>query len=91
MMRKKGHGGEGVYPYARLQGWGARCGMPRIPNETPLEYGVRLARRFPTLGNDISWIVELYNQSVYGLIQPNEKQIMSARRCWHLASNSKPA
>ncbi|MCF8143660.1 MAG: DUF4129 domain-containing protein [Deltaproteobacteria bacterium] len=55
------------------------CGLPRTPNETPLEYGVHLARRFPTLGNDISWIVELYNQSVYGVTQPNEKQIMSAR------------
>ena len=76
---KRGDGRAGAYSYARLQRWGARCGLPRIPNETPLEYGVRLARRFPTLGTDISWIVELYNQSVYGVTQPDEKQILSAR------------
>ncbi len=83
LTRKRAHGWAGALPYTRLQRWGARCGLPRIPNETPLEYGFRLVRQFPTLGNDIAWIVELYNQSVYGLIQPDKKQIMSARLCWH--------
>jgi len=78
MMRKKEHGGEGAYPYARLQRWGARCGMPRIPSETPLEYGFRLARQFPTLGNDFTSIVGLYNQSIYGLIKPDGTKILLA-------------
>jgi len=78
-MRKGAHAQAGVYPYARLQRWGAHCGMPRVPSETPLEYGFRLAREFPALGNDITWIVELYNQSVYGLFPPNEKQLLSVR------------
>jgi hypothetical protein len=83
MMRKRAHVQAGAYPYDRLQRWGAHCGLGRIVNETPLEHGSRLARQFPTLESDIALIVELYNQTVYGLIQPDEKQIISARRCWH--------
>jgi hypothetical protein len=79
MMRKRAHVHAGAYPYARLQRWGAHCGLPRIPNETPLEYGFRLVRQFPTLESDIALIVELYNQTVYGLIQPDGKKIVSAR------------
>jgi len=82
-IRKRGHSRAGAYPYALLERWGAHCGLPRHRNETPLEYGARLTRRFQNLGNDISRIVELYNRSVYGLIEPDDQQVMSARLCWH--------
>ena len=83
VMRRRAQGRLGAYPYARLQFWGAHSGLPRIRNETPLEYGFRLATHFPALENDIASIVDLYNQTVYGVTQPNSKQMMSARICWH--------
>ncbi len=83
MVRKRSPRRGGMYFYALLQRWGAHSGLPRVPNETPMEYGFRLAGLFPSLGSEIASVVTLYNESVYALSQPDQKEIHSARLCWH--------
>jgi len=56
--------------YTRLLRWGSHCGIRHVPVETPREYGSRLIQQFPTLRNEITLIVDLFNQTVYGLIEP---------------------
>jgi len=45
--------------------WGGRSGMPRLVNETPYEYGLRLKDRFPSLERDIASIVDAFNLEAY--------------------------
>jgi len=80
IMRKKRRSGPGVHGYARLQRWGARCGLPRSPSETPAEYGSRLIRRFPALKDDIPLLVDLYNRTVFGAVEPDRQQLHEAFR-----------
>jgi len=48
-------------------------------NETPAEYGQRLARRFPVLGDEISSIIGVFNREVYGEFALDEPQLIPAR------------
>jgi hypothetical protein len=59
--------------------WGRHSGLIRQPNETPLEYGLRLQSRFPGLGMEIESIVEAFNQEVYGGIGFGEGRSASGR------------
>ena len=77
---RRRHGDRGAgYHYALLQRWGFHCGLPHIPSETPLEYGSRLLQYFPMLSNEIALIIDLFNQTVYGVIDPDAKQLTTAR------------
>ncbi|MBW1766607.1 MAG: DUF4129 domain-containing protein [Deltaproteobacteria bacterium] len=82
MRKTQRHQGAG-YQYALLLRWGSHCGLPRTPNETPLEYGSRLAQQFPGLRNEIILIVDLFNQTVYGVIDPEAEQLTTARLAWY--------
>ena len=37
-----------------------------VPTETPMEYGLRLTRHFPTIKNEIMVIVDMFNREIYG-------------------------
>ena len=77
---RRRHGKRGAgYHYAMLLRWGSHCGLPHLPNETPLEYGSRLLQHFPMLNKDIPLIIDLFNQNVYGVIDPDLKQLVAAR------------
>ncbi len=76
--RKDGQREIGHY-YALLLRWGSRCGLRHLPNETPLEYGSRLSRHFPMLSREIPLIIDLFNQTVYGVTDPGVKQLATAR------------
>lgn len=78
LRRRHGKRGAG-YHYARLLRWGSRCGLSHLPNETPLEYGSRLLQHFPMLNDEIPLIIDLFNQHVYGVIDPDVKQLDAAR------------
>jgi hypothetical protein len=77
--RRKDGKREAGYHYALLLRWGSRCGLPHLPNETPLEYGSRLLRHFPMLSKDIPLIIDLFNQTVYGVTDPGMKQLAPVR------------
>jgi len=69
--------------YTGLLRWGKRSGLRLRPGETPAEYGKRLVRHFPDLGDDITLIVEAFNREIYGQIgiAPNILSgLLSARR-----------
>ena len=69
--------------YAGLLRWGRRSGVPAAASETPLEYGGRLAQRFPQLQTEIEIIIEAFNREIYGQIQSNQKiltRIKNAQR-----------
>ena len=56
---------DGLQFFHFLMKWGGRSGVPRLPNETPSEYGRRLKNRFPPLGQEISFIVDAFNLEAY--------------------------
>ena len=68
--------------YAALQRWGGSSGLRQAPNETPMEYGRRLALRFPNLKNEILLIVEMLQWEVYGEYYLNAKQLAKTRQAW---------
>jgi len=70
--------------YAALRRWGRHNGMPPASNETPLEYGVRLASRFPQLKSDIMLIIEMLQWEVYGESALSPKQILKIQAAWQM-------
>ena len=70
--------------YAALRRWGRYSGIPQVSNETPMEYGVRLATRFPQLKSDIMLIIEMLQWEVYGEYRLNPKQILKIQAAWQM-------
>jgi len=83
MTRKRGKRRGAEYLYTRLLCWGAHCGLSHVPVETPLEYGTRLGRQFPRLRAEITLIVDLFNRSVYGAIDPDRGELARVGLAWH--------
>lgn len=54
--------------------WGLRSGLPHRRSETPLEYGRRLAARFPTLAEELLLIVGTVQKEFYGAVMPTESE-----------------
>ena len=52
--------------YGALSGWAWRSGISRRPNETPLEFYLRLAGYFPALNKEIYIITTAFNREFYG-------------------------
>lgn len=72
-----------VQIYITLLNWGRRSGLPHLLSETPLEYGLRLQHRFPTLKKEIELIIETFDQEVYGEIILNEERLVKVQFAWH--------
>jgi len=68
--------------YAGLLGWGRRSGLPRLSSETPMEYGVRLKHRFPSLEGEVKSITHLFNLEVYGGLKAHGRDLDMGRRSW---------
>ncbi|CAB1065951.1 hypothetical protein D1BOALGB6SA_10750 [Olavius sp. associated proteobacterium Delta 1] len=68
--------------YAALRRWGRHSGLPQAASETPLEYGKRLAYRFPNLKAEILLIIEMLQSEVYGEYSLSSKQITKAGKAW---------
>ncbi len=64
--------------YSVLGDWGRCSGLPRRPTETPGEYGSRLSRHFPSIQQEITLIVALFHQEVYGESALNAQQVTLA-------------
>jgi hypothetical protein len=65
--------------YTGLLNWGRRSGMRLLPGETPAEYGNRLMRHFPDLGNEITWIIDAFNREIYGQITTDNNILLRLR------------
>jgi Domain of unknown function (DUF4129) len=68
--------------YTALRIWGRHSGLPHLLSETPLEYGLRLKNRFPSLKKEVESIIEAFNQEVYAEIILNEQQFAIAESAW---------
>jgi hypothetical protein len=68
--------------YGALLRWGRHSGLPVSSTDTPLEYGLRLARRFPPLRSEIDTIINAFNQEVYGETLLTGRQWTDARWAW---------
>ncbi|MFH1488903.1 MAG: DUF4129 domain-containing protein [Pseudomonadota bacterium] len=77
----KGYGAA-VQLYGALLGWGRRSGMPHVPSETSIEYGVRLKGQFPRLEGEIESLIRAFNQEVYGQEVLGERQLALAKGAW---------
>ncbi|RJQ78101.1 MAG: DUF4129 domain-containing protein [Desulfobacteraceae bacterium] len=67
--------------------WGRRSGIPRLPGETPLEYGCRLAGVFPLFYQQIEIIVMAYHTEVYRETPLDGSHLKNAQAAWqHLRS-----
>ncbi len=68
--------------YAQLLSWGRHSGLPLLLSETPLEYGLRLKKYFPTLRSEIDLIIEIFNMEVYGGIAHRDDQLSMVQLAW---------
>jgi hypothetical protein len=68
-----------VQLYTALVGWGRFSGLTQSPCETPLEYGSRLADRFPLMRNEIHQIIETHSKMVYGSHASNQEMLSRTR------------
>ena len=68
--------------YGALLKWGRHSGLPHDPSETPMEYCGRLGHYFPQLRNEISVILEIFNEVVYGERRADKIQLDRALHAW---------
>jgi hypothetical protein len=81
MHRAKGYK-TAVQLYTALRTWGRHSGLPHLLSETPIEYGLRLKHRFPSLKGEIELITKAFNQEVYGEIVVSDRQWVEAKSAW---------
>ena len=73
-------GNSGADLFKTLTAWGRRSGIPYQKNDTPLEYGARLAAYFPYLKNEFNMIINFSQQEIYGEIELNSSQIAAGKK-----------
>lgn len=78
-VRRANGYGEGSRLYTALLIWGRHSSLGHLLNETPGEYGLRLAHQFPVLASEIESIIGAFNREVYGEFVLDEPQLAPAR------------
>lgn len=71
-----------VHLYTALRDWGRASGIQNVVGETPTEYGIRLAGRFPALATEITVIVQAFNREVYGEMVLGPHELSPAYSAW---------
>jgi len=73
--------------YRRLLRWGRFSGIPRVPAETPREYGRRLGTRFPRIAGEIRHLIDVHDDAVYGSVFPDAAQAVRMKTAWRKIRN----
>jgi len=81
MRRLKGYH-NAIQLYSALLSWGSRSGLSCSPNETPMEYGLRLKVQFPSLKKEIAKIVEAFNQEAYAEVRLDRDELIDSVAAW---------
>jgi hypothetical protein len=68
--------------YAALRRWGRHSGLSPETSETPREYGMRLAQRFPKVQTEILVIIDMLHREVYEEASLSSMQIHTIRKAW---------
>ncbi|MCK5162747.1 MAG: hypothetical protein KAQ72_03470 [Desulfobacula sp.] len=61
--------------FVKLTAWGRKSGMPKLQNETPVEYAKRLQQQFVPLENEIRTIVHAFHLEIYGEVRLDQTKI----------------
>ena len=70
------------YSFEALQACARDCGVPRRPEQTPLEFGSVLGRAIPDLHTDAPHITRLYTRLAYSGRTPAENSLDGLERLW---------
>ena len=63
------------YVFKLLLRWGRFSGQKHTISETPKEYGIRLGHRFPRIEKEISLIIHMHDEAIYGFTAPDTHQV----------------
>lgn len=75
--------------FQKLCRWGQSSGIPRERSDTPREYSRHLAHFFPGSRKDIQFIIDSFNQEVYGQKPIPAEQLEKIKEAWqHLSCPS---
>ena len=74
-----GSAGSAASVYTGMLVWGRRSGVRLLSGETPAEYGHRLVRHFPDLGDEIAWIIDAFNREIYGQMTTDDNILLRLR------------
>jgi hypothetical protein len=76
------------YTFDGLEAWAAQHGIGRHPEETPLEFGRRLATQHPNSAADMAAVSEAYARLAYAQLGPDEGLDPVQRRLWVLMQST---
>jgi hypothetical protein len=70
------------YTFEALEAWSREQGVPRSPEQTPLEFATELGRRLPKASKEISETALIYVQVAYARRKTSEKALDILERMW---------
>jgi hypothetical protein len=70
------------YTFEALESWAREQGLPRPPEQTPLEFAAELGRRLPKASKDISETAQIYVQVAYARRDSSRDVIEIMERMW---------
>ncbi len=70
------------YTFEALEAWSREQGLPRPPEQTPLEFAAELGRQIPKASKDISETAQIYVQVAYARGNPSRDSLDVLERMW---------
>ncbi|MBI3861773.1 MAG: DUF4129 domain-containing protein [Planctomycetia bacterium] len=70
------------YTFDALEAWSREQGLPRPPEQTPLEFAAELGRRIPAASKDVSQTAQIYVQVAYARGNPSRDSLEVLERLW---------
>ncbi|MBS0265137.1 MAG: DUF4129 domain-containing protein [Planctomycetes bacterium] len=70
------------YTFEALEAWAREQGIPRGPDQTPLEYASELVRRLPQAGPEIQAATQVYVQVAYNRGKLTEASFKTLEKIW---------
>lgn len=70
------------YTFEALQAWARERGVPRRPEQTPLEFGLTLSRAVPEMDADVRQVTHLYTRAAYSGRPLDEDCADELERIW---------
>jgi len=79
-----------AYSFDALQAWAAGFGLPRGPEETPLEFASRLGDSLPDFAAPVHTVVLTYSRVAYADRAPQPDHLAAVRQLWALMTAHHP-
>ena len=76
------------HTFEALQAWAGEHGVPRRPEQTPLEFARELAARAPAMGTEVEEVALHYARWAYADIAPPPECLGTLERLWQQMSES---